>query len=412
MKRKKYVISLFLLVMSTTAIYGAEQKIAVPSYFYPGSLWDKLESGYPTVQIGIINPNSGAGSSSNPDYVQQVQNSQQLGITIIGYIYTSYGSRSLNTVKNYINKYYNWYNVDGIFIDETSTSCNAISYYINLYNYIKGKGGTVIINPGIQTNECYVDVADIILSYENVYSQYVSNYNQPSWVSNYPASKFWHLVHQTPNISSMENAIDLSKQRNAGWIYVTSDTLPNPWDTLPSDAYWNREIELAGENDNPPEDPSDNRQIFFDNFESGWGNWNDGGADSSRNGSSQINGRRTINLQDNSNPPTSTTYSDVFDASGYTAIRVVFDYKVVSFESNEYFALEYYQDNSGWSVVKTWVVGRDFNNGEIHYSEEIVILGDEVGLLTSNARIRFRSVASGDNDDLYLDNIYVEGVTE
>jgi hypothetical protein len=169
---------------------------------------------------------------------------------------------------------------------------------------------------------------------------------------------------------------------------------------------------LAGENDNPPEDPSDNRQIFFDNFESGWGNWNDGGADSSRNGSSQINGRRTINLQDNSNPPASTTYSDVFDASGYTAIRVVFDYKVVSFESNEYFALEYYQDNSGWSVVKTWVVGRDFNNGEIHYSEEIVILGDEVGLLTSNARIRFRSVASGDNDDLYLDNIYVEGVTE
>ena len=25
-------------------------------------------------------------------------------------------------------------------------------------------------------------------------------------------------------------------QRNVGWIYVTDDDLPNPWDTLP--AYW------------------------------------------------------------------------------------------------------------------------------------------------------------------------------
>ena len=237
------------------------QKIAVPSYFHPGSLWDKLESGYPTVQIGIINPNSGAGRSSNPDYVQQVQSSQQLGMTIIGYVYTSYGRRSLNTVKNDIDKYYNWYNVDGIFIDETITSCSDVSYYSNLYGYIKGKGGTVIINPGTQTNECYVDVVDIILNYENVYSHYVNNYSQPSWVSNYPASKFWHLVHKTLDISSMENAIDLSKQRNAGWIYITPDTLPNPWDTLPSEAYWDREIELAGENDSPPEDPSDQKLL-------------------------------------------------------------------------------------------------------------------------------------------------------
>ena len=33
-----------------------------------------------------------------------------------------------------------------------------------------------------------------------------------------------------------------SKSLNAGYIYVTGDVLPNPWDTLPLDSYWTNEI--------------------------------------------------------------------------------------------------------------------------------------------------------------------------
>ena len=38
----------------------------------------------------------------------------------------------------------------------------------------------------------------------------------------------------------------LSRQRNAGYVYVTPDDLPNPWDTLPSGSYWTHELSLAG----------------------------------------------------------------------------------------------------------------------------------------------------------------------
>jgi hypothetical protein len=38
----------------------------------------------------------------------------------------------------------------------------------------------------------------------------------------------------------MTNYINLAASRNAGWIYVTDDTLPNPWDTLP--AFWTNEV--------------------------------------------------------------------------------------------------------------------------------------------------------------------------
>jgi hypothetical protein len=40
----------------------------------------------------------------------------------------------------------------------------------------------------------------------------------------------------------MTNAITLSKQRRAGFVYVTPDALSNPYDTLPSDPYWSVEL--------------------------------------------------------------------------------------------------------------------------------------------------------------------------
>jgi hypothetical protein len=36
----------------------------------------------------------------------------------------------------------------------------------------------------------------------------------------------------------MAQAVALSKRRGAGFVYVTPDTLPNPYDTSPAGAYW------------------------------------------------------------------------------------------------------------------------------------------------------------------------------
>lgn len=43
----------------------------------------------------------------------------------------------------------------------------------------------------------------------------------------------------------MQQAMALSKVRRAGWVYVTPDDLPNPWDTLPSEAYWTAELDAT-----------------------------------------------------------------------------------------------------------------------------------------------------------------------
>jgi hypothetical protein len=37
---------------------------------------------------------------------------------------------------------------------------------------------------------------------------------------------------------------ELSALRNAGYLYVTDDVLPNPWDSLPP--YWDRQAPVCG----------------------------------------------------------------------------------------------------------------------------------------------------------------------
>jgi hypothetical protein len=250
----------FLLLATTTTAFAAprqnvaphvtRQKVAVPSYFDPGSLWTQMGNGAPTVGLAIINPDSGPGTSKDQSYVNQVTATKAKGIAVIAYVSTAYAgtedaARTLAAAKKDVDTYYKWYpNISGIFVDEVPTDCaSRNSYYKPLYNYIKGKGGMVVLNPGIDTSECYISAGDIIVNFEDVYSNYV-NWTPTSWVSKYPANRFWQIVYNTSQ-ANMSNAIMLSKGRNAGWIYVTDDGGDNPYDTLPS--YWDNELSLANQ---------------------------------------------------------------------------------------------------------------------------------------------------------------------
>ena len=229
---------------------AGSQHVAVPSYFYPGSLWTQMESGAPTVGLAIINPDSGPGASKDQNYANQVTSTEAKGIIAIGYVSTAYAgtqnaARTLAAVEHDVDTYYSWYpNIDGIFVDEVSIDCAARnSYYKPLYDYIKKKGGVarVVLNPGTDTSECYTSAGDIIVNFEDVYSNYV-NWTPASWVSKYPACRFWQIIYSTSS-AEMPNVIALSKERNAGWVYVTDDGGDNPYDTLPS--YWSHELSLA-----------------------------------------------------------------------------------------------------------------------------------------------------------------------
>lgn len=227
-----------------TSAPAARQSLAVPAYFAPGKYWKQMDAAHPPLQLTIINPNNGPGAARDSNYARAVHAAQSAGIRVLGYVYTDYAKRTISAVEADVNAYYSWYHVDGIFFDEASTSCSREPYYASLNQYVKGKGGVgkTILNPGTQTHECYVAAADVLLTFEGSDNTYLHSYSAARWVSEYPASRFWHVVYATPTPAALAHVIALSERRHAGYVYATQLKLPNPYDALPTGSYWSDEL--------------------------------------------------------------------------------------------------------------------------------------------------------------------------
>ncbi len=220
------------------------QSAAIPAYFWPyipvqaGSHWDKVLSTLTPGEIIIVNPADGSGTSISSEYSKIISYTKAKGIQNIGYVFTEYGTRSISEVKKEIDNYSSWYGINSIFLDEASTNISLLPYYQELYNYIKTRGGQAMLNPGTVPNESYMQVSNQIVIFEDNYSKYLTA-TFPDWIKKYSADRFVHLVYGT-NTSSLSTAINLSKSRNAGYIFITDDSLTNPWDTMPG--YWADEM--------------------------------------------------------------------------------------------------------------------------------------------------------------------------
>src|SRR6185369_15648631 len=93
-------------------------RMAVPAYFVPGPDWQRLIAGAPVVGMIVFNPRSGPGLAKDPGYAQAITQAQAAGITVLGYVGTSYGMRREEDVVADITKYYELYAPSGIYFAE------------------------------------------------------------------------------------------------------------------------------------------------------------------------------------------------------------------------------------------------------------------------------------------------------
>jgi hypothetical protein len=250
--------SVVLLVVASLALAdggGApaattlQQSVAVPAYFDPPSAgWSELEHDDPPVTLVVMNPNSGPGSMRQAAYVSAVRAAQAAGITVVGYVDTRFAHAPLSAVEAQVDDYHSWYAVNGIFFDDASTSCAKEPYYATLDGYVDALGGaeTTILNPGTATSRCYASAADILVTFEGSYSQYLHSYSEPAWVAQYPPSRFWQIIYDAPTAAALNHAVTLSRGRRVGYLYVTRERLPNPYGSLPRVRYWGEELADVG----------------------------------------------------------------------------------------------------------------------------------------------------------------------
>lgn len=146
--------------------------------------------------------------------------------------------------------------------------------------------------------------------------------------------------------------------------------------------------------------------VNSNDFESGFGIWNDGGSDCRRsaNDSQYSNGTYSIRLRDNTSTSVMTT--DNLDLSSFEEITISFSYLARSMDNvNEDFWLQV-STGGGFSTVEEWNQGDEFQN-LIRENDAVTITGP----FSSTTQLRFRCDASGNSDWVYIDDVVITGCT-
>jgi serine protease len=148
--------------------------------------------------------------------------------------------------------------------------------------------------------------------------------------------------------------------------------------------------------------------ITYDDFEGGFGSYTDGGGDCAlyTGGSYAHQGSNAADIQDNSGTASSFYHTGSYDVTGYGELEVEFWFYAVSMESGEDFWVQYF-DGSTWRTVASYARGTDFNNNAFY--NKVVPIPKGTYTYAANAKLRFMCDASGNSDDVYIDEIEFRG---
>lgn len=207
----------------------------------------------------IADPQPGAGPGTGP--VQAWSNVFRAcysygRASVLGYVYTDYGARSISAIEQDINDWYSYYpgQIAGIFLDQVSdtlpgkTPSNK-AFYQTLASYVhqhEGDNDEVVLNFGANPSSdwmlagSHIKNADIVVTFEGSYndpglSSYTA-WRQASWEDAYPANDFAALIYDASNATyasptSYLNACTSLASQHLGYVYVGTwyDTLPPFW---------------------------------------------------------------------------------------------------------------------------------------------------------------------------------------
>src|SRR5688572_2010115 len=116
----------WLVGLAAYVLETAGLGILVPAYFGPGAQWSALNRAAERVPlIAIMNPNNGPGAVKNNNYAGAINALKGSKGRVIGYVHTSYTKRAAEEVRRDIDRYYSFYDIDGIFIDEMTNDAKA-----------------------------------------------------------------------------------------------------------------------------------------------------------------------------------------------------------------------------------------------------------------------------------------------
>jgi hypothetical protein len=260
------------------------QQLGVPAYWSPATasgreMFQQLARTVPPGGVVVVNGSRSAPQTPyDPAWAGAFRSLATAGVLPLGYVDTGYLGVDFGTGPNFtrpdsagagrntldawttqiegdIDAWYALYGsdgLDGIFLDRTAAVCGPHDLYVGRYrqiaDYVRRRhpGAHVVMNPGRSIDACYNGAANTFVTFEGPYRDYLAR-TATGWEATADSGKFWHLIYDAPDEASMAHAISLSKERNAGYVYVTAAPAPSEgnghrWDIIPANAYWRAEL--------------------------------------------------------------------------------------------------------------------------------------------------------------------------
>lgn len=209
---------------------SVKPSLIIPLYLEPenwGTLVEQKKANSSLKMVAIVNQANGDFTQLSTSYDDGIKTLAQSSIEPVGYVYSRYGKRSMDAIKENIDMWSN-YSIEGIFIDEVDDN-GTFAYYKELSDYIRSKGLKVIMNPGSDIDGKFVALADIMVVVENYYSKL------PTQKSISYGGVKAALIHASPSSDEViDDALQFAKKHGCTHIYITDDKHPNPWDSYPS----------------------------------------------------------------------------------------------------------------------------------------------------------------------------------
>lgn len=180
----------------------------------------------------IVNPDNGPGVVKQTKFAEAIVRLHRAGLRVLGYVPTDYSRRDPGLVRTDVERYAAWYRVSDIFVDEVSSSEEALPYYTALSASLRTLPNRLIaFNPGMVPAPGYFTLADIVVTFEGRYADYRARTDPlPGGLAGFAKTQMAQLVYDATDAEALQ-VVDTPR---ADYVYVNSGTQPNPWRSLPA----------------------------------------------------------------------------------------------------------------------------------------------------------------------------------
>lgn len=224
--------------LESVTVPPATLNIFAPAFYWTDGMgqWTSLSTGpHPERRIVVAGlPAIVGGGSADSTFTSVIDTARAAGVKVLGYVHASYGSATQAQMISDSQTYQSWYNLDGIFLDETICDASHLATYTAVADAIRVQPNQLVVfNPGGTPTSAYFGICDKIMTFEDTGAAYASA-TIPAWLDAYK-SQCIHAVH-TVALADWAATLTLAQGRSCSSIYITDDIMPNAYHLLPT--YW------------------------------------------------------------------------------------------------------------------------------------------------------------------------------